>query len=77
MATEENCYIESDNIEKAESVLKTLGYKPVRNDGGLRMPHDIDLMRTCAAFETHGIRLTKHICNNMDLETYFMDLIGG
>lgn len=77
MATEESCYIESDHIDKAESVLKTLGYKPVRSENGLRMPHDIDLMRTCAAFEKNGIRLTKHICNNMDLETYFMDLIGG
>ena len=77
MATEENCYIESDNIEKAESVLKTLGYEPVRSENGLRLTHDIDLMKTCAAFEKYGIRLTKHICNNMDLETYFMDLIGG
>lgn len=77
MATEENCYIETDCIEKAEMVLKTLGYKPVRSEGGLRMPHDIDLMRTCAAFEKYGIRLTKHICNKMDLETYFMDLIRG
>lgn len=77
LATEENCYIESDNIEKAQAVLKTLGYAPVQSENGLRMDREIDLMKVCAAFEKHGIRLTKHICNNMDLETYFMDLIGG
>lgn len=77
LATEENCYIEADNIDKAQAALKTLGYSPVRKDNGLQMERDIDLMKVCAAFEKYGIRLTKHICNKMDLETYFMDLIGG
>lgn len=77
LATKENCYIESDNIEKAQAVLKGLGYAPVRSENGLRMCRDIDLMRVCAAFEGQGIRLTKHVCSNIDLETYFMDLVGG
>ncbi|MGM9680665.1 MAG: ATP-binding cassette domain-containing protein [Eubacteriales bacterium] len=76
-ATEENCYIESDRTEEAQAVLKTLGYTAVPSENGLRIDRDIDLMKVCAAFEKQGIRLTKHICSNMDLETYFMDLIGG
>lgn len=77
LETEENCYIESDNIEKAQSVLIQLGYEPVPSEKGLRIHKDIDLMRVCAAFSENGIRLTKHICSSIDLETYFMNLIGG
>lgn len=77
LETEENCYIESDNIEKAQSVLIQLGYEPVPAENGLRIRKDIDLMRVCAAFSENGIRLTKHICSSIDLETYFMNLIGG
>lgn len=77
LATEENCFIEADNISKAEAVLKTLGYTSALFENGLRIDRDIDLMEVCMAFEKQGIRLTKHICSNMDLETYFMNLIGG
>ena len=76
-ATEENCYIEASNLKVAEKILKALGYAPVREENGLRLQKDIDLMKVCKAFADNDILLTKHICNNMDLETYFMDLIGG
>lgn len=76
IATEEKCYLESDNAEKAEEILKALGYEVAPSDNGLRLNHDIDLMRVCAEFAKHGIKLTKHICHQIDLEQYFMELIG-
>lgn len=76
MATEENCYVETDDLAAAQRILKSLGYDPVPQDNGLHLSRDIDLMKVCAAFSENGIRLTKHICRNIDLETYFMDLIG-
>lgn len=77
METEENCYIESDNIIKAREILQSQGYVTSPTEKGLRIKGDIDLMEVCAAFAEKHIRLTKHICNNIDLETYFMELIGG
>lgn len=76
METEENCYIEADNITKAHDILTALGYKSVPHENGLHIHNDIDLMEVCAEFSRNNIRLTKHICSNMDLETYFMNLIG-
>ena len=76
IATEENCYLEADNIEEAERILKSLGYDVFRADNGLRLSHDIDLMLVCSEFAGNGIKLTKHICHNIDLEQYFMELIG-
>lgn len=75
-ATSEGCYIESDDIEKAEAVLKGLGYRPVAHENGLALEQDIDLMKVCNAFEKEKIKLTKHIRNNLDLEGYFMNLIS-
>ena len=76
-ATEGGCYIEADNPAVAMRELKKLGYDVVPEENGLRMSTDIDLMRVCDAFAKNNIRLTKHICHNIDLETYFMNLIGG
>lgn len=77
MATEGGCYLEADDTDKAKQILKSLGYEPVPDENGLRLHEDVDLMRVCAAFAENGVRLTKHVCSNMDLETYFMNLIGG
>lgn len=75
-ATSEGCYIESDDIEKAEAILKRLKYNPVYHENGLALEQDIDLMKVCSAFEKEKIKLTKHIRNNLDLEGYFMSLIS-
>ncbi|MGN1235541.1 MAG: ATP-binding cassette domain-containing protein [Christensenellaceae bacterium] len=75
-ATSEGCYIESDNAEKAARILTSLGYLPKRHEDGLQLDRDIDLMKVCRAFEREQINLTKHIRNNLDLEGYFMNLIG-
>lgn len=76
-STSESCYIECDNIAKAAAILKKMGYRVTLDQNGLTVDTDIDLMSVCKAFENAGIRLTKHIRNQMDLESYFMDLIGG
>lgn len=75
-ATEGRCYLESDNIVKAEKILRDLGYDAVPSDNGLRLNRDIDLMQVCGEFAKKGIKLTKHICSSIDLEQYFMELIG-
>ncbi|MGN0695662.1 MAG: ATP-binding cassette domain-containing protein [Oscillospiraceae bacterium] len=75
--TEESCCIESDNVIKAQEILDSLGYVTSPAEKGLRVKGDIDLMEVCSAFAEKHIRLTKHICNNIDLERYFMELIGG
>jgi ABC-2 type transport system ATP-binding protein len=76
IATEENCYLESDHIIEAGRILESLGYDVIPSDNGLRLNRDIDLMQVCGEFARNGIRLTKHICHNIDLEQYFMELIG-
>ena len=73
----EGCYIESDNLEKTQKLLKELGYNSKKYGAGLKVNKEIDLMQVCKAFEENKIKLTKHILNNVDLETYFMNLIGG
>lgn len=75
--TTESCYIESDNTAQAIFILKQLGYNASPEQQGIRIDTDIDLMRVCKEFEMSGIRLTKHMRDQMDLETYFMKLIGG
>lgn len=75
-ATNEGCYIESDNMDKAAAILENLGYAPTVHENGLALEHDIDLMKVCNAFAKEKINLTKHVRNNLDLEGYFMSLIG-
>ena len=75
--TAESCYIECSDLEKASIILKRLGYAVAPEQSGMRVDTDIDLMSVCKEFEKAGIRLTKHLRNQMDLEAYFMELIGG
>lgn len=75
--TAESCYIECDNISKALLLLKQQGYRAILEQNGIRVDSDIDLMNVCREFEKAGIRLTKHIRDKMDLESYFLELIGG
>ena len=75
-ATSEGCYIESDDIHKANALLKAMGYNVVPHENGLAIDRDIDLMGVCRIFEREKIKLTKHVRNNLDLEGYFMRLIG-
>ena len=76
-ATSEKCYLDVDNIPKAMERLNALGYEPLEQDGKIKIPTDIDLMKVCADFAKHGVYLKKHIHAAVDLEEYFMRLIGG
>lgn len=75
--TAESCYIECDDPVRARAILMRLGYCAVPEQCGLRVDSDIDLMAVCREFDGAGIRLTKHLRSQMDLEDYFMELIGG
>lgn len=75
-ATSEGCYIESDDLSKANAVLKAMGYDTSFHENGLQIDRDIDLMSVCRFFEKEKINLTKHVRNNLDLEGYFMSLIS-
>lgn len=76
-ATSEKCFLEVDKMEKALALLKTLGYNPTEKDGRIKIPTDIDVMKVCALFSENGVYLKKHIHASVDLEEYFMGLIGG
>lgn len=76
-STAESCYIESDNTAQAIFILNQMGYHAAPEQQGIRVDTDIDLMEVCKAFKMSGIRLTKHIRDQIDLETYFIKLIGG
>lgn len=58
IATEENCYLEVDDITAAENILKAIGYDVYPSGNGLCLHHDIDLMKVCGEFAKNGIRLT-------------------
>lgn len=75
-ATSEGCYIESDDLSKAMEILNKLGYSCSLHESGIKVESDIDLMRVCAEFAKVKINLIKHVRNNLDLESYFMRLIG-
>lgn len=75
-ATSDGCYIESDNVPKAQAILAQLGYHAVPHESGLQIDSDIDLMLVCKSCAQQDLNLTKHVRNNLDLEGYFMSLIG-
>ena len=76
-ATKENCYIEVDDVAVADKLLRELGYEPVSKEKGFVIDGDIELMKVCATFAANNVRLTKHVRNDVDLENYFINLIGG
>ena len=76
-STAESCYIECDNVQKGAALLKKLGYAAQPEQSGLRVETDVDLMTVCREFDKAGVRLTRHLRDQMDLEDYFMNLIGG
>ena len=76
-ATAEKCYLYVDDIPKAIERLKVLGYEPTEQEGRIMVSTDIDVMKVGADFADNGIFLKKHIHAAVDLEEYFMQLIGG
>lgn len=75
-ATGEGCYIECDNINSARTILERMGYNASPYEVGLHVDRDIDLMAVCTEFSREGVNLTKHVRNDLDLEGYFMQLLG-
>jgi ABC-2 type transport system ATP-binding protein len=75
-ATSIGCYIETSNDKKAVKILQKMGYSACQEEKGLRIDENIDLMAVCEEFAKNEIKLTDHIKNNINLESYFMNLLG-
>jgi ABC-2 type transport system ATP-binding protein len=75
-ATSSGCYIETSNDKKAIKILQKMGYSASQEEKGLRIDENIDLMAVCEEFAKNEIKLTDHIKNNINLESYFMNLLG-
>jgi ABC-2 type transport system ATP-binding protein len=75
-ATSIGCYIETSNDKKAVKILQKMGYSASQEEKGLRIDENIDLMAVCEEFAKNEIKLTDHIKNNINLESYFMNLLG-
>ena len=63
--------------EKAMVCLHKLGYEAYVQEGKIYTERDIDLMKTCRAFDEAGVYLNHYDSEAMELEDYFINLIGG
>ncbi|MBP5307727.1 MAG: ATP-binding cassette domain-containing protein [Clostridia bacterium] len=63
--------------EKALASLKAIGYEAWAEGGKVFAEGEIDLMKTCERFKEDGIYLEHFSYGGMDLEEYFIKLIGG
>ena len=75
--TSNTCVVRTTDDTRASELLKELGYTVNPDHGGLHVDTDIDLMRVCDVFKNNGVSLIKHEIGAVDLEGYFMNLIGG
>ena len=76
-STKEDCYITTSDNEKARVILESIGYKCEIINNEIHLKEDIDLMKTTDLFRKNDVLLLKHQRNTIDLENYFMDLLGG
>ena len=75
--TSNTCYLYTDNNDKALNILNELGYIANIIDKRIHVETDVDLMKICDSFKSNNIKLLKHEIGAVDLEGYFMNLIGG
>ncbi len=74
--TANSCYLSTSDDKKAILVLKNLGYNAIIKENRLLVNTDVNLMKVCEKFKKEKIELIKHEINAIDLEGYFMKLIG-
>ena len=75
--TSNTCYLYVDDNDSALTILKKLGYEARIIDKRIHVETDVDLMKVCDSFKSRNIKLLKHEIGAVDLEGYFMNLIGG
>lgn len=76
-ATARRTRLVADKPEEAGLCLRKLGYSPERQGDALITDGEADVMKVCLAFKDAGIYLLHYSCEGVDLEDYFMNLIGG
>lgn len=69
--------IEFDDLEKGCSVLKKLEYPFEKEENHAKVFGQIDLMKVCEELRKAGAYLLSYEPSPVDLEDYFMDLLGG
>ena len=57
--------------------LKNLGYNSFIKEDKVYTESDIDLMKVCRSFDVAGVYLNHYDSESIELEDYFLNLIGG
>ena len=76
-STKEKNILICDDTLKAEAILKELGYTCLINHDNIQIDGPIDIMNICKVFLEKGIYLKHHSCSKLDLESYFLNLVGA
>ena len=66
-----------DRFDAGCDVLQYLGYSFTKEKGFANVSDHIDLMKLCLKLHDKGVCLTAYEPSPVDLEDYFMDLLGG
>ena len=77
MATAKKSILTVTDAERAAECLKSLGYNSYIKEGKLYTERNIDLMKVCRAFDDADIYLNHYDSETIELEDYFLNLIGG
>lgn len=75
-STKERNYFICDDNYKAKEVLESLGYVVSETPDSLEIAGTIKIMEICEALSKAKIYLKHHSCSKLDLESYFLNLVG-
>ena len=76
-ATAKKSILTVTDTQAAVKCLVELGYDAYIAEGKVYTERDIDLMKLCRAFDKVGIYLNHYDSESIELEDYFLNLIGG
>lgn len=76
-ATEKKSILTVTDTHKAVKCLTELGYDAYIDEGKVYTERDIDLMEVCRAFDADDVYLNHYDSESIELEDYFLNLIGG
>ena len=76
-ATAKKSILTVTDTKKAIECLENLGYKAYLEEGRIYTERNIDLMKVCKSFDLCGVYLEHYDSESIELEDYFLSLIGG
>ncbi len=76
-ATAKKSILTVTDTQKAVECLKNLGYNSFIKEDKVYTESDIDLMKVCRSFDVAGVYLNHYDSESIELEDYFLNLIGG